>query len=40
MRRTEALQGIRLMKLEEIQDRTRQLSQEEAASVLASRKSK
>ena len=40
MRRTEVLQGIRLMKLEEILDRTRQLSQEEAASVLTSRKSR
>ncbi len=36
MRRTEVLQGIRLMKFEEILDRTRsrELSQEEAASVL------
>ena len=36
MRRTEVLQGIRLMKFEEILDRTRsrELSQGEAASVL------
>jgi len=36
MRRTEVLQGIRLMKFEEILDRTRSrvLSQGEAASVL------
>ncbi len=36
MRRTEVLQRMRLMKFEEILDRTRtrELSQEEAASVL------